>query len=242
MPTYRTNGAWGSGIGVNLTPAQVDGNFYELRTDLDDFIANPPVADSIVSVTQSGFELTFHTTLGDDLGPVTMPVVQFRWRGEWAPLTLYDAADMFSRSGEGIFTVMADHTSAATFDASATGGSPATALYNQIFGWFTGADVVTETGTTRTLSLADAEAYIRTTNGSGVTVTIPPNADVAFGLSTSVAFEQAGAGAVTFAAGAGVTLNVAATHTLVTNGQFAVAEIKQVAIDEWTIFGNLVPA
>lgn len=236
MPTYR------SVKGSNLTPDEVDANFLELRTDLDDFIANPPTADSVVSVTQSGFDLTFHTTLGSDLGPLTMPVVQFRWRGEWQPLTLYDGADMFSVSGVGLFTVMEDHTSAATFDAAATGGSPAVALYNQIFGWFTGADVVTETGTTRTLALADAEAYIRTTNGTAVTVTIPPNADVAFGISASVAFEQAGAGAITFVAGAGVTLNVAATHTLVTNGQFAVAEIKQVAADEWTLFGNLVPA
>lgn len=136
MPTYRTNGAWGSGIGVNLTPAQVDNNFYELRSDLDDVIANPPTADSVVSVTQSGFNLTFHTTLGNDLGPLTMPIVQFRWRGEWAPLTLYDAADMFKVTGEGIFTVLADHTSAATFDPLAVGGSPATALYNQIIGVF----------------------------------------------------------------------------------------------------------
>lgn len=134
MPTYRTAGAWGAGKGSNLTPAEVDGNFYELRTDLDDFVANPPVADSVVSVSQSGFNLTFHTTLGNDLGPLAMPVVQFRWRGEWSPLTLYEAADTFIVEGEGLFTVTADHTSAAAFDPDAVGGSPAEPLYNQLFG------------------------------------------------------------------------------------------------------------
>lgn len=136
MPTYRTNGAWGSGIGVNLTPAQVDANFYELRSDLDDLIANPPTADSIVSVSQSGLDLTFHTTLGNSLGPLVMPYIGPVWRGEWTPATLYYAADQFKVTGEGIFIVLADHTSAATFDPAATGGSPATALYNEIIGVF----------------------------------------------------------------------------------------------------------
>lgn len=134
MPTYRTAGAWGAGKGSNLTPAEVDENFYELRTDIDDLIANPPTADGISSVSQSGFNLTFHTTLGNTLGPIVMPVVQFRWRGEWAPLTLYEAADLFKVTGEGLFSVLEDHTSAATFDPLATGGSPVVPLYNQIIG------------------------------------------------------------------------------------------------------------
>lgn len=136
MPTYRTNGAWGAGIGVNLTPAQVDENFYELRSDLDDLIANPPTADSIVSVTQSGLDLTFHTTLGNSLGPLVMPYIGPVWRGEWTPLTLYSAADQFKVTGEGVFIVLENHTSAATFDAAATGGSPPTALYTEIIGIF----------------------------------------------------------------------------------------------------------
>lgn len=136
MPTYRTAGAWGAGKGSNLTPAEVDENFYELRTDVDDLIANPPTADGISSVSQSGFNLTFHTTLGNTLGPIVMPVVQFRWRGEWAALTMYEAADLFKVTGEGLFSVLEDHTSAATFDPLATGGSPVAPLYNQIIGVF----------------------------------------------------------------------------------------------------------
>ena len=129
MPTYRTAGAWGPGIGVNLTPAQVDGNFYELRTDLDDVIANPPTADGIVSISQSGFNLTFHTTLGNEIGPIAIPVVYTVWRGEWSPLTLYTEADLFKVDGVGIFAVLQDHTSAATFDPDAAAGSPLAPLY-----------------------------------------------------------------------------------------------------------------
>lgn len=151
MPTYRSNGAWGAGTGVNLTVAQFDGNTYEWRTAIDDILANPPVADSIVSVTQSGFDLTFHTTLGSSLGPVAMPVVQFVWRGEWSALTIYAAGDLFMVTGQGIFTVMADHTSAATFDPLAVGGSPAVPLYNQIIGVF-------DATTTNLDDLADVDA------------------------------------------------------------------------------------
>jgi hypothetical protein len=132
MPTYRTNGAWGSGIGVNLTPAQVDNNFYELRTDLDDVIANPPTADGLASVTQSGFYLTFHTTLGNELGPIAIPVVYTVWRGDWAPFTLYSAADQFRVDGVGIFAVLQGHTSAATFDPDESGGSPPAPFYLQL--------------------------------------------------------------------------------------------------------------
>lgn len=132
MPTYRTNGAWGTGIGVNLTPAQVDENFYELRGDLDDVIANPPTADGLASVSQSGFSLTFHTTLGNQLGPITIPVVYTVWRGDWAPFTLYSAADIFRVVDEGIFSVLQDHTSAATFDPDAAGGSPLAPYYNEL--------------------------------------------------------------------------------------------------------------
>lgn len=134
MPTYRTNGAWGAGIGVNLTPAQVDENFYELRTDLDDLIANPPTPNSIESITASGFNWTIHLTDGSTLGPVAVPVVQMTWRGEWQPFTIYSQLDKFFVSGVGEFTVLEDHVSDATFDPDAIGSSPPTQLYLQTSG------------------------------------------------------------------------------------------------------------
>lgn len=134
MPTYRTAGAWGAGKGSNLTPAEVDENFYELRTDLDDVIANPPTANSIETITASGFTWTVTLTDGTELDPLPVPVVYTVWRGDWTPLTLYSAADLFRVEDQGIFAVLQDHTSAATFDPDAAAGSPLAPLYTQLIG------------------------------------------------------------------------------------------------------------
>lgn len=134
MPTYRTAGAWGSGKGSNLTPAEVDANFYELRTDLDDLIANPVAGRGIESIEAQGFNWVVTLTDSTVLAPLPIPVVQPVWRGEWAPFTLYSELDKFSVAGLGEFSVLQDHTSAATFDAEATGGSPLGFLYLQTSG------------------------------------------------------------------------------------------------------------
>lgn len=246
MPTYRTDGAWGSGIGINLTPPQVDGNFYELRTDLDDVIANPPTANSIETIEVNGLALKITLTDGTILDPVPMPVVQFRWRGEWAPFTLYDALDTFKVTDRGIFSVMVDHVSAASFDAQAAGGSPIAALYNELIEVSSLHQVSTQSGD-YTLALTDADAYIRAISGTSpptpMSFTIPDNASVPFVIGTTVAFEQTeDGGDITIDTAGGVTLNFAATYQPVSNGQFAVLQIKKVASDSWTLFGNLVPA
>lgn len=93
-----------------------------------------------------------------------------------------------------------------------------------------------------TLVLSDLSSYIRVNNSIDVTITVPVEASVAFPIGTEIIFEQTGLGAVEVVGAIGVTINCAATHTPITNGQWAVAQIKKVATDEWTIFGNLVPA
>jgi hypothetical protein len=120
---YVTDGAWGTGLHILLDPADVDENFYELRSDVDDLIANPPQANGIQGISQSGNELTI--TLDDmtDLGPFVMPVLAIRDRGEWAPLTAYAGLDLFTKAGVGFFMVEVEHNSATTFDADATGSA-----------------------------------------------------------------------------------------------------------------------
>lgn len=97
---------------------------------------------------------------------------------------------------------------------------------------------VADATTARTAALGDAGRYIRFSNGSAVTFTIPPNSDVAFPIGTVIEFEQAGAGAVTVAAGAGVTLNSRGAD-LTLAGQYAVGGVKKVATDTWTVWGDL---
>lgn len=63
------------------------------------------------------------------------------------------------------------------------------------------ADVLTESTTTRTLALTDANKYIRCTNASATTVTVAPQSSVTWADDTELYVYQAGAGQVTIAPG-----------------------------------------
>jgi hypothetical protein len=95
-----------------------------------------------------------------------------------------------------------------------------------------------QTGTTYTLVLADAHKLVTQSNASGITTTIPPNADVAFEIGDQVNLLQLGAGQVTVAAGAGVTIRSEGTK-LKLKGQYAAATCIKIASDEWVLVGNL---
>ncbi|MDK1386388.1 hypothetical protein QN224_13310 [Sinorhizobium sp. 8-89] len=71
--TYRTTGAWGAGKGSNLTPAEVDGSFYDLDARVAEMEANPPEPNQIASITQAGNTITIHMEDGSTHGPFTLP-------------------------------------------------------------------------------------------------------------------------------------------------------------------------
>jgi hypothetical protein len=98
--------------------------------------------------------------------------------------------------------------------------------------------VTTQSGTSYTALIGDANTYIRFTNASAVTFTIPLNASVAFPVNTVIEMEQAGAGTLTVAAAGGVTINSRASHFSLA-GQFGVAALKKVATDTWTLTGDI---
>jgi hypothetical protein len=98
--------------------------------------------------------------------------------------------------------------------------------------------VTTDSSTARTAALADADTFIRFTSSSAVTFTIPPNSSVEFPVGTQIEFSQSGSGAVSVAAGAGVTINSRAAD-LTLAGQYAVAFVKKVATDTWIMNGDL---
>jgi hypothetical protein len=101
-----------------------------------------------------------------------------------------------------------------------------------------GSSVSSQSGTSYTAVLGDANTYIRFTNSSAVTFTIPTNASVAYAVGTVIEFEQAGAGTVTPTAAGGVTVN-ARGGAVGTAGQYAVASVKKVATDTWTFTGDI---
>lgn len=102
--------------GSNLTADEVDGNFRELVNQINDILFNPPQANSIVSATQSGTDLYFQMQDGRQLGPISLPVLTFNFRGEYVPGALYAELDTFTASGYGLFSVRVAHTAPSSFD------------------------------------------------------------------------------------------------------------------------------
>lgn len=95
-----------------------------------------------------------------------------------------------------------------------------------------------QTGTTYTMVLADEGKCITLSNASAITCTIPPNSSVAFPIGTEFDYAQYGAGQVSFAEGAGVTIRSKSSNKKLT-GQYSGATIKKIGTDEWILFGDL---
>lgn len=98
--------------------------------------------------------------------------------------------------------------------------------------------VTQQTGTSYTFDIDDANSVVEFDNASAITVTIPPNASVAFPVGTFIEIHQIDAGTVTVAAGSGVTL-LSRGSLVDLAGQEAVAGIRKVATDTWRLTGDI---
>jgi hypothetical protein len=99
-------------------------------------------------------------------------------------------------------------------------------------------DVSSQSGTSYTAVLGDANSVIEFSNAGAITFTIPTNASVAFPVGTFIEIHQTGGGAVTPTPDTGVTLQVR-TGFSETAGQYAVAAIRKVATNTWRLTGDL---
>lgn len=88
-----------------------------------------------------------------------------------------------------------------------------------------------------TLALIDAGYTVEMNVGSANTLTVPPNATIAFPVKTFVNVVQLGAGQTTLTPGAGVTLR--SRSGLKLSGQYAMGTIYQRAANEWVCGGSL---
>jgi hypothetical protein len=96
-----------------------------------------------------------------------------------------------------------------------------------------------QTGTTYTLVLGDAQKMVELTNASAITLTVPLNSTVAYPINTVVHLAQGGAGQVTIAATGGVTIKKSALVNAKLAGQESVCSLAKVATDTWRLFGDL---
>ena len=86
-----------------------------------------------------------------------------------------------------------------------------------------------QTGTTYTLVLTDQNKAVECNNASAITLTIPPNSSVAFPVGTVIEILQVAAGAITLAAGSGVTIN----GKTGTTAQWGVVVLRKRAANTW---------
>jgi len=93
-----------------------------------------------------------------------------------------------------------------------------------------------QTGTTYTLVLTDRDKLVTLSNASPITLTVPLNSSVAYATGTVINIQQIGAGQVTVAGAAGVTLNGTGTKT---RAQWSAASLVKTATDTWTLIGDI---
>lgn len=95
----------------------------------------------------------------------------------------------------------------------------------------------TQTGS-YTLVLGDAGKVIEMNVAGANTLTVPPDASVAFPVGSVIEVFQLGAGQTTITAGSGVTFRSDGGKTK-TTAQYASVSIRKRAADEWVLAGDL---
>jgi hypothetical protein len=95
-----------------------------------------------------------------------------------------------------------------------------------------------QTGTTYTLDIADLGKMVTLSNASGITLTVPPSV---FASGNQINIQQLGAGQVTLAQGAGVTITStgATASAPKLRAQYSAATIICTANNVFTVIGDL---
>jgi hypothetical protein len=95
-----------------------------------------------------------------------------------------------------------------------------------------------QTGTSYTFVLSDAGKLCTFENVASVTVTVPPSSSVAFPIGTQIDLAALGAGQVTLAQGAGVTINSEDGKKKLTK-RYSGGTLVQTGTDVWLLVGSL---
>ena len=95
-----------------------------------------------------------------------------------------------------------------------------------------------QTGTTYTLVIADLGKMVTLSNASGITLTVPPSV---FASGNQITIQQIGAGQVTLAQGAGVTITStgATASAPKLRAQYAAATILCTGSNTFTVLGDI---
>lgn len=119
--TFRTtdNLRWGPGQGSDLPATEIDINFWVLLTAVQALQAESNDHAGIDHFVIVGTNLFVHLTNHFVLGPYTLPMAQWNFRGEWSPRMAYQAFDVFTHE-KAVYLVLLQHVSNSLFSASST--------------------------------------------------------------------------------------------------------------------------
>jgi hypothetical protein len=92
-------------------------------------------------------------------------------------------------------------------------------------------------GTSITLAATDDGKLVELNNASAITLTVAPNSSVPFAIGAQITILQTGAGQVTVAAGAGVT--IVSNPGLKLRAQFSGATLLKRGADSWVLLGDI---
>jgi hypothetical protein len=237
----RTAGPWGSGKGSNLTPAEVDGNFWDLEERVIELETNPPAANSIANISATGSQVT--VTLDDATTfTFTMPTARWIWTGDWVDATVYAINDFFADPDTGsIYVVIKGHTSAAPCDPVYELVIDGTAIAAAAGGGLGGfSSYVSHSSSTLTLDEADANVfYILESASNDIAITLPADS-TSFDLpiGTTIGFvKNHDLNVVTITADNGFFGASDANETIRRVG--SVFYVRKVGVDEWILYGDL---
>lgn len=100
-----------------------------------------------------------------------------------------------------------------------------------------GLTINNQVGTSYNFVLGDANIQVTGNNAAAQTFTIPPNSSVAYVIGDVIEVLQLGAGIITIAPGAGVTLN-SSSAIFTTPNQYASIYLEKTGTNTWVMTGN----
>lgn len=125
---------WGTGKGSSLTALEIDENNWNFLQRVQALENGVPPAIQIIGFNIIGSQMQVAMSDGTFFGPYTLPVAQISSRGEWQPNTDYGPLTLVNVPQQGLFFITIPHTSAATFDPTATDPDTGGLLYDLVFG------------------------------------------------------------------------------------------------------------
>lgn len=168
---------------------------------------------------------------------MTNPTTPFNWQMPTSTDLVTDLPADFETFGQAVATSMADLLGGTTGQVLSKASNT-----DMDFTWIEQDDTTisfnAQTGTTYTLVAADLGKIVTLSNAGGITLTVPPSV---FATGNIINIQQIGAGQVTLAQGAGVTI----TSTGATSSapklrvQYSAASIVCTGSNTFTVIGDL---